>query len=208
MNLKGVSEDYKRLYAVGNSARARCNNPKNKGYKDYGGRGIEFKFNSLRDFCEWGLSTGYAEGLSIERIDVNGNYCPENCTWIPRYHQSKNRRFTPKFHGRSGLDEIAEYIGITNKRLQAFIYKQKLTFEEVYDLSKNDPNFFLGHYEQNKIKAMKRTHEWKLSKEDVENIIKELENGKTKSYLARKVYNVDFTTIVKALNRYEEGYYN
>jgi hypothetical protein len=71
----------------------RCFNPRNKNYPNYGGRGItvcdEWKSsytNFLNDMGEC------PDGFSIERIDVNGNYCPENCEWIPMSDQSKNRR--------------------------------------------------------------------------------------------------------------------
>lgn len=66
------------------SMRQRCNNPNNKNYDKYGGRGI-------RVCEEWALNNGYKEGLSIDRIDVDGNYCPENCRWTNWEVQTVNQ---------------------------------------------------------------------------------------------------------------------
>lgn len=204
----GLTVKHPRLFSVGKQAMSRCNNPKDKNFHNYGGRGIRFEFDSLENFVEWSLQNGYQDDYSIERVDVNGNYSPENCKWIPFEEQAKNKRTTPEFHGHKGLTAIAEYKGITNKALQAYIYKKKMTFEEVYELSKTDPTFRLSLYEKTSIKAKQRKEDWKLSKEDVEEILHQLKNGKTKSYLARKVYKVDLRTLEKAIKRYEEGLYN
>jgi hypothetical protein len=72
--------------------RKRCRNPKHKDFRSYGGRGIGIceRWDSYENFrTDMGPRP---VGYSIERVDVNGNYCPENCIWIPMVQQAKNKR--------------------------------------------------------------------------------------------------------------------
>ena len=83
-----------RLYGVHRQMMQRCSNPAHRDYPGWGGRGIAVcaEWRDFIVFREWALSSGYAEGLTIERGDNDGNYCPQNCAWIPNELQAKNRR--------------------------------------------------------------------------------------------------------------------
>jgi hypothetical protein len=85
---------YTRLYKIWGSVRGRTLNPKNKQYNDYGGRGITIcdEWLDVQNFYDWAMSNGYSDELSIDRIDNDGNYCPENCRWATSTIQSRNKR--------------------------------------------------------------------------------------------------------------------
>lgn len=76
---------------------SRCYNSKNNRYNSYGQRGIkvcdEWK-NSPQTFIEWAEKSDYREGLTLDRIDVNGNYEPNNCRWATTYEQAYNKQNT------------------------------------------------------------------------------------------------------------------
>jgi hypothetical protein len=73
--------------------RQRCYNPNSTGYEHYGGRGITIckEWNNFQTFYKLAITNGWKKGLTIERIKVNKNYTPSNCTWATRREQSKNK---------------------------------------------------------------------------------------------------------------------
>lgn len=83
-----------RLYRIWNCMRNRCYRKSYHAYKHYGGRGIRVcpEWNSFEPFRDWAMSYGYKDDLSIDRIDVNGNYSPENCRWVTMAYQNQNKR--------------------------------------------------------------------------------------------------------------------
>ena len=84
-----------RLNRIWRSIKDRTLNSKHRAYHNYGGRGIkvcdEWK-NDFMSFYNWAMSNGYSDELSIDRIDNNKNYCPDNCRWATRTIQSRNTR--------------------------------------------------------------------------------------------------------------------
>lgn len=82
-----------RMYNSWRAMKSRCNNPHNNRYYAYGARGIKVcpEWNKFIGFREWALKNGYAPNLTIDRIDYNGDYTPENCRWIPLGDQAKKQ---------------------------------------------------------------------------------------------------------------------
>mgnify|MGYP001624221728 FL=1 len=104
--------------------KERCYCITNSSYKNYGGRGIKICdewLNSFESFYDWAMKNGYKDNLSIDRIDNNGDYCPENCRWATRLQQSRNRRSNihVEYNGieYSTLTELCDVLGIPYKTL-------------------------------------------------------------------------------------------
>ena len=81
-----------RLYKIWEAMKRRCNSPKAERYHRYGGRGIKYckEWEQFLPFYQWALNSGYSNELSIDRIDVNGNYEPGNCRWVTMKEQQNN----------------------------------------------------------------------------------------------------------------------
>lgn len=96
---KYIKQNGGRLHKIYNGMKSRCYNPNATGYKNYGGRGIsicdEWK-NDFWAFYNWAVFNGYEEGLTIDRIDNDSGYYPENCRWATRAEQNRNKRTTVK----------------------------------------------------------------------------------------------------------------
>lgn len=101
------------LYLVWNDMKQRCYNQNRDHYKYYGKRNITICdkwFNSFECFYNWAIENGYKTGLSIDRINVNGDYCPENCRWTTSKIQSINRN--------KQLNNTSGYVGIHIKNMK------------------------------------------------------------------------------------------
>lgn len=117
------------LYHVISDMIDRCCNPNSQEYSRYGARGIkicdEWR-NNRASFIEWSLEHGYKKGLEIDRIDNNGNYCPENCRFVTRRENTNNRRNTVLVEIRGEtmpLTVAAELYGIHSRTLAGRYYK-------------------------------------------------------------------------------------
>ncbi len=120
-----------KIYNVWVGIKKRCSNQNYEHYARYGGRGICLceEWKSFPKFYEWAMSNEYSEELTIERIDVNGNYSPDNCKWIPFEEQGRNRADTVfvLFTGtKIRLKELSNQVGMDYKYLHAHYKKGDL----------------------------------------------------------------------------------
>ena len=83
-----------RIYTIWQHMNYRCYNTNSISYKYYGKRGIEVckEWHNFQDFNKWAMEGGYNDSLQIDRIDNNGNYCPQNCRWVTRKENMRNKR--------------------------------------------------------------------------------------------------------------------
>jgi hypothetical protein len=104
----GSSQD--RLFGIHTKMRHRCNNPKNKGYLEYGAKGIGLcpEWLDYLVFKQWAMSAGYADNLTIDRIDGSLGYFPENCRWATYTTQARNR-------SKSKNLKSSHYIGVSQQ---------------------------------------------------------------------------------------------
>lgn len=93
------------LYKIWMGMKARCYQPHRKSYKHYGGRGIivsdEWKYKPF-DFIQWGIDHGWREGLELDRINNDGDYSPDNCRFVTRKEQARNRSTNKYVNFRGG----------------------------------------------------------------------------------------------------------
>lgn len=121
----------------------RCNNPNDTAFEDYGGRGIKVceEWNgshSYPNFREWAIENGYKEGLSIDRINVNGNYEPNNCRWVTQKVQMKNIRcnIPITYKGETNiLSDWAEILNINVNTLYSRIVTLGWDVEKAFETS-------------------------------------------------------------------------
>ena len=117
-----------RLYEIWQNMRRRCNEKNNPCYKNYGARGISFdkSWADFSTFEQWAIDNGYSDDLTIDRIDVNKGYFPENCRWVTRKTQGNNKRTNLyiTYHGKTKtLAEWADLTNIPYSKLKYRIYK-------------------------------------------------------------------------------------
>ena len=128
-----------RLYGIWQKMINRTENPDQHHFEYYKGRGIkvcEEWRNSFQAFYDWAVSNGYRDNLTIDRIDVNGDYCPENCKWSTAKEQARNKRSNVKltYHGETRiLVEWAERTGIKFSTLWARIFVYGWSVEEAFE---------------------------------------------------------------------------
>ena len=117
-----------RLYHIWCTIKARCNRPTALKYKDYGGRGIKLceSWHKFENFYEWAISHGYSDDLSIDRINNDGNYEPDNCRWTDNKTQANNTRANKRIEYNGEiltLSQLAEKYQISYTLLTKRLYR-------------------------------------------------------------------------------------
>ena len=136
-DIKG--REHKRLSSIYQNMKSRCYNKKVAAYKSYGARGIticsEWK-NNKKAFVQWALDNGYNEKLSVDRVDNNRGYCPENCRWTTCREQTLNSRvrsnsvtgercITP-IRGKYQLTIDSKYHGVFTTISEAVLFRDSI----------------------------------------------------------------------------------
>lgn len=132
----GMSRD--RVYWSWQHMKDRCYNYNNPKYKDYGARGIAVcdEWLNSQVFIDWALANGYRESLTLDRIDVSGNYEPTNCRWATPKEQANNRRHNLRITHQGKTKTLYEWArekGLSVNTVRARWYRGgKRTFEELF----------------------------------------------------------------------------
>lgn len=134
--------------------KQRCDNPNNAFYHRYGGRGIGYtkEWNAFIPFYEWAISNGYDDSLTIDRVNNDKGYSPDNCKWSTQKEQAKNKTHIPNKYGYKGIhalfykgqiyrykavctiDGKEHYIGCAKTPEEAFAIREKYMKENnIYD---------------------------------------------------------------------------
>lgn len=129
------------LYAVFHGMKRRCYLKTSQDYIYYGGRGIricEDWLSNFESFYEWALSSGYERGLSIDRIDVNGNYEPSNCRWVTMKVQNRNTRQNNVIEINGKFKCLSEWCEHLNISLSTVKYRVRRGWDVKDALLKNE----------------------------------------------------------------------
>lgn len=124
-----------RIHNLWRGMKMRCYNPNVKSYPHYGGRGIRMSEEwrtSFLAFYKWAMANGYSDKLTIDRIDVDKNYCEENCRWLSMKGQENNRSNNRliTFRGETHTEsEWADKTGISLSALNARLVRYHWTLE-------------------------------------------------------------------------------
>lgn len=184
------------LMIVRNSIKQRCYNKNEAGYYLYGGRGIslceEWRIN-FKSFYDWCMSNGWKKGLHIDRIDNNGNYCPENCRIITPSENAQNKRNSVKitYMGKTlSITKWAKELDIDKSTLR-HRYNLGLPLPMVFSIKTIRTNFVKDLNKHNKMKGRK------LLNPEVQGIKKLIREGFLKNYEIAALFSVTYQTISK-----------
>ena len=139
-NFTTHGETKTRLYQIWAGMRKRCNNQNSYNYKHYGGRGISVcsEWDDFLAFKEWAVNNGYDDSLSIDRIDVDGDYTPLNCRWADNITQANNKRTNHKIEHNGVIYTVAELARLIEVPYDYLCenYNKGRTVDEIIDMRK------------------------------------------------------------------------
>ena len=159
---------YDNLYKRYCDMKSRCYNKNKKNYKYYGGRGIKvcdewLGENGYNSFKKWALENGYKKELSLDKIDNNGNYSPNNCRWTTRRIQNINKRPTipntsgfvgvrkhscsNRYYGSVKINDKGYYTGMSDDIIIAAIMRNNYIIDNNLDNELNDLSQYENEYD-------------------------------------------------------------
>jgi hypothetical protein len=132
--LHGLSNT--RIYNIWRFMKRRCDKPNDKDYKYYGGKGISYckEWETFAGFYEWVKVSGYKEDLTLERIDSDKDYSPDNCIWANMKQQNNNvsRNINITYEGKTKtMKQWSEELGLTYGKVKTR-YKRGLPLDIVF----------------------------------------------------------------------------
>lgn len=124
-----------RLYGIWEKMKDRCERERCPAYKNYGGRGIKVceEWHDFQTFYDWAMANGYQENLTIERINNDKGYYPDNCCWITREEQAKNKRnirYVEMDGEKIPLKTACERFGVPYKAVHLRVTRYGMSIEE------------------------------------------------------------------------------
>lgn len=147
----GDSATYERLYNIWSAIFQRCTNPNSKDYQYYGGKGIKIcvEWNDWETFKQWALSNGYQDNLTIDRINTEGDYEPNNCRWADMITQANNKTNNKYITFNNKTQSLAEWcreLNLDYDRTKQRINACNMTPKQAFTL----PKYYTQKYNGNK----------------------------------------------------------
>lgn len=190
MKTKSARTLYPREERVWQGMKQRCYNSNAKEYKWYGGRGIQMSKEWFEDFYSFYNDMGpRPEGTSIDRIDVNGDYCKDNCRWATPIQQARNTTTNNIIVYNNEIKCLEEWAEILNIKSNTLNYRLRRgwSIEEAFEI----------------VERKKPIYNGRLTIEDITEIVIKRNEGMTTVELGKE-YEIDSSQISRVYNKYKD----